>query len=358
MKILLFIKSHLALFAFFGSLLLIGAIFLISALSSVSKQSSLPKETLQPPSLPKGSPIAIPNAIPTPIIIPQLLTPPLTKIQFNISEHITPKSLPVYGISYRIPDSFITTLAHELSFTELSKITADSQGQKVWWYNSDDGSSQLQIVPQQGYISLTIQPFFGKTDDIRKTAIDSKEAGQIAKQYLQSIGLVNSDLTINSSGIKYLSEEDLTNASSPSSSPITIDSDGYFLVPFTQLLQKYPIFFQYGSSNSSFVQVNPRGQVIGFTYFYQEVSENSQNISLLTFPELKSQVLSGKVSIISPSSEDIPEEIDSIAYSSLATGYLSDKKTGFISPIFIVSGTAIDKNGSTFETTGYLPAFK
>lgn len=358
MKTLTFIKSHLAIFAFFGCLLLVISIFFISAFSSISRPSSLPKRAVQQPSLPRSAPIAIPSTVPTPIIIPQLLALPNTKIQFNISEQIIPESLPIYGVSYQIPEPFITTLARVLSFTELSKITTDSQGQKVWWYNSEDGNSQLQIIPQQGYISLTIQPFFGKTDDIRKTAIDSKEAGQIAKRYLQSIGLLNSDLIVNSSGMKYLSEENLVNSPSLSNNTITIDSDGYFLVPFTQLLQKQPIFFQYGSSNSSFVQVNPRGQVIGFTYFYEEVSENSQNISLLTFPELKSQVLSGKASIISPSSGNIPEEIDSIVYSSFATGYLSDKKTGFISPIFVLNGTAIDKKGNTFGIIGYLPAFK
>lgn len=354
MKPFEFIKTHLTLVAFFGCIFLIALLLFISALSSLfSKPTTSSDEPI--PYIPIKRSVAFPSRVPTPFLIPQVFASSSAKIQFLISPVLLPKTLPAFGVSYQIPDEFTHQLATKLSFPLTPSITVDSREQNVLLYSSATNSSQLQVVPNQGYISLTTEPFFGKTDGQRYRAITKEEANTIARDYLSSIGLLTSGISIESNNSRYESGEQLTNDSQPNQE-MDVNSNSYFAVPFTQKINKLTLFYQYGNTGTILVNVNIRGQITGFTYFYQEFSENSQPIPLLTFTQVKNKVLSGNFSVVSPSSENLPSELTQIDFTSLEIGYMSDKKTGFVTPIIILRGLGTDEDNNTYPIIAYLPA--
>jgi len=305
---------------------------------------SIPTTPIPLNSSTSGSKIPIPEIKSSPL----LQTSQLGTVTFSLSNVSFPASLTTYKVlSYGIDPAQAQNIAKSFSLNTPPQIIDNN----LYVWVSEDTTKSLSAYLDSGLLIYTNSLIPGQGDTSISIMRSDSDIKRVAENFLQKQTYLGKDLTIDK--ILYHKGEEI-------SQPVKdISSATFFEVTLKRTINSIPIFYQYATSDSASVIISSLGIVRKFSYVFLSY-QPFDNRQLLPIEEAKQKIQNGEGTIVSYG-DNHGADVSSLLstnINSVELAYLNDNTTGFLSPIFVFTGTANSPTSTNVPIVIYLPALR
>ncbi len=296
-----------------------------------------------------------PTPFPTAAIRPNLVKPSIAPVTPNISvKSVTlsadlsalPTSASIYKISsYSLPVSTTESIANKLGVTKKDTIQTLQDTITIW--ESSDSVKQLTSNATLGYLSYLNDYAAPKGIGIKvKTPDDSVK---IAKEFLNKLDLLASDLQVNTPSIFF------TTADGGHIEEVSFDQATFIGIPFKRVLNSLTVYNQQENTDQIVILVDKYGTVRKMSFHYAFIRE-VEMVQLPSPSAITARILKGEATVVKTTEETFSlSEITTLNISSVEIGYLDDRTTSFLQPVYILKGLADSPESKTQQVSLYMP---
>lgn len=296
-----------------------------------------------------------PTPFPTTAIRPNLVKPSIAPVTPNIAIQSVslsadlsalPTSANIYTLfSYSLPQSTTESIANKLGVTKKDSIQTRQDTITIW--ESPDSVKQLTSNATLGYLSYLNDYTAPKGIGIKVKK--PEDSVKIAKEFLNKLDLFASDLQVNTPAIFFAT------ADGGHIEEASFDQATFIGIPFKRVLSSLTVYNQQENTNQIVIMVDKYGTVRKMSFHYAFIRA-VEKVQLPSPSTITARILKGEATVVKTAEETFSlSEITTLDISSVEIGYMDDRTTSFLQPIYILKGLAESPEIETQEVSLYMP---